>query len=166
MVPKPSRERLINNMDFMGEPSKPLPSTQTPAGAPFPRLHLLWKLNKESELKLSVEIHANDDVLLVSCKGRVVYGGETAALAAKVAELLPRSRRLVLELSQVETIDGAGLGELMILFNLARAHNCTMKLVAPSPRVRGLLKLTNLDTVFEIHSTLDDAMLSSHSQVA
>jgi len=41
-----------------------------------------------------------------------------------------------------------------------------MKLVAPSPRVRGLLKLTNLDTVFEIHSTLDDAMLSSHSQVA
>ena len=150
----------------MGEPSTPLPSTQTPAGGAYPHLHLLWKLNKESQLKLSLEIYANDDVLMVSCKGRVVYGGETAALSTKVAELLPRSRQLVLELSQVETIDGAGLGELMILFNLARAHDCAMKLVAPSPRVRGLLELTNLHTVFEIHSTLDDAMLSPHGQVA
>jgi anti-sigma B factor antagonist len=148
-------------MNFMNQPS-----TQTLAATVDSHLHLLWRLNKESQLKLSLEIYSNEDVIVVSCKGRIVYGDETATLSGKVEELLPRARQLVLELSQVDTIDGAGIGELLVLFGLARAHNCIMKLAAPSPRVRGLLELTNLHTVFEIYPTLGDAILSSRSQVA
>jgi anti-sigma B factor antagonist len=153
-------------MNSMPESSTTEPSNQTSAGALCPHLHLLWRLNKESQLKLSLEIYANDDVIVVGCKGRVVYGNEAAALSSRVGEFLPRARMLVLELSQVEIIDGAGLGELLVLLNLARANRCAMKLAAPSQRVRGLLELTNLHTVFEIHSTLDDAMVSSRGQVA
>ena len=149
-------------MNFMTQPLN-----KTLVDASYPHLHLLWRLNhKESKLKLSLEVYSSEDVIVVGCKGRVVFGNETAALCSKVAELLPQARKLVLELSEVESMDGAGLGELMILRNLASSHGCAIDLVAPNSRVRDLLELTHLNTVFEIHPTLGDAMIASRSQVA
>jgi anti-sigma B factor antagonist len=153
-------------MNSMPEPTATEPSMQPSAGALYPHLSLFSRLDKESQLKLNLEIYANEDVIVVTCTGRVVYGYEAATLSGRVAEILPRARLIVLELSQVEIIDGAGLGELVILLRLARRSGCSMKLAAPSQRVREMLELTNLHTVFEIHSTLDEAMLSSRGQVA
>ena len=162
MVPEPYNERLISRMGYMKEPS-------TSASVCAPRaqqLYLLWKLNKESQLKLSVGIYSNDDVIVMACRGRVVFGADVAALSNRVPELLAGARLLVLDLSQVDNIDGAGLGELLSLLERARAHGCAMKLAAPGKRVLELLQLTNLHTVFEIHPTLEDALLSARGQVA
>jgi anti-anti-sigma regulatory factor len=35
-----------------------------------------------------------------------------------------------------------------------------MKLAAANPRIRQLFELTNLTSVFDVHPTLDDALLS------
>ena len=70
-------------------------------------------------MKLSFEIRMSEDLAVVICKGRIVYRKEVAALGYTIADLLPQARQLVLDLSQVETMDGAGLGELLAL--LARA---------------------------------------------
>jgi len=165
MVPKASGERLIGRIVCMKEPQNK-PTNKDSAGELWPQLYLLWRLNKESELKLNVGIYINDDVIVLGCRGRVVHGAEAAALSSRVPELLPRARLLVLDLSQVEAIDGAGLGELVSLLQRARAHGCAMKLAAPSKCVQELLQLTKLHTVFEIHPTLDDAILAARSQVA
>ena len=116
----------------LDKPAKPTDS----AGELWPQLYLLWRLNKESELKLNVGIYINDDVIVLGCRGRVVHGAEAQALSSRVPELLPRARLLVLDLSQVESIDGAGLGELVSLLQRARAHGCAMKLAAPSKCVQ------------------------------
>ncbi len=117
-------------------------------------------------MNLSLEICSNDDVTVVFCRGRIAYREEAAALSGKVAALLPQARHLVLELSGVEMIDSAGLGELLVMLMCARASRCSMKLAAPRKHVRGLLELTNLASVFEIHPSLDDAILSCRGQVA
>ncbi len=122
--------------------------------------------DKESKLKLSLEIRATEDITVVHCRGRIVYRDEAAALSDKVAGLLPRTRRLVLELSAVDMIDGAGLGELAVILMWAQAGGCSVKLAAPSDRIRKLLVLTNLTSVLEIYPTLDDAILSFRGQVA
>jgi anti-sigma B factor antagonist len=109
-------------------------------------------------LKLSLEVAVNDGISVVTCKGRIVYRDEVAALSNTVDDLLTRSRLLVLELSEVETLDGAGLGELAALLALARDHGCRMKLVVPNQGVRDLLELTRLESAFDIHRTLDDAL--------
>src|ERR1700730_16118648 len=137
MVPKASRERLIQYNKPMKEPLDK-PANQDSARELWPQLYLLWRLNKESELKLNVGIYINDDVIVLGCRGRVVHGAEAAALSSRVPELLSRARLLVLDLSQVESIDGAGLGELVSLLQRARAHGCAMKLAAPSKCVRDL----------------------------
>jgi anti-sigma B factor antagonist len=121
--------------------------------------------NKEPMQKLSLEIRVNDDVTVVYCRGRIVYD-EAATLSEKLAELLPHSRQLVLELSGVKTIDGAGLGELVVLLMWAQANQGVIKFAAPTRRVYELLKLTRLASVFEIHPRVEDAILAFRGHLA
>ena len=115
--------------------------------------------------KLSLEIRVTNDVTVVSCRGRIVYD-EAATLSEKLAELLPHSRQLVLELSGVKMMDGAGLGELVVLLMWAQANQGTILLAAPNRRVHELLKLTRLASVFEIHPRVEDAILAFRGQLA
>jgi anti-anti-sigma factor len=134
--------------------------------APQVAVQLFWTNDKESKLKFSLQIRATDEVIVAYCKGRIVYRDEALAFAAKVGELLDQTRHLVLDLSGVKTIDGAGLGELATLQARAQASGCAMKIAAPSESVRELLEITKLAVAFEIYSTVDEAVLSARGQVA
>jgi anti-anti-sigma factor len=124
-----------------------------------------WRRDKELKVKLSLEISATDEVTVVYCKGRIVYRDEAAAFSGKLTGLLPRTRQIVLVLSGVEMIDSAGLGELVRVRRRALASRCSIKLAALSSRIHSLLELTNLISVFEIHPTLEDAILAFRGQV-
>ncbi len=115
---------------------------------------------------MTLEIFANDDVAVVWCKGRITYSNEAAAFGKKVAELLPRTSHLVLDLSGVEMIDCAGLGKLVALVVQSRANGRSIKLAAPTHRVRNLLEIMRLLSVFEVYSTLDEAMLAFRGEAA
>jgi anti-anti-sigma factor len=138
--------------------------TETSSYTVCPGASPVWEWNKEPALKLSFEIRINENAAVVTCKGRIVYRNEVAALSSTVADLLPRARQLVLELSQVETVDGAGLGELLALQALAQAHGCTMRLAAPSKSVRELFAVTGLASALEIHETVNDALQAAQPQ--
>jgi anti-anti-sigma regulatory factor len=47
-----------------------------------------------------------------------------------------------------------------------RASGCSLKLAGANPRIRQLLELTNLLSVFDIYPTLDDAVLSFQQKIA
>jgi anti-sigma B factor antagonist len=114
--------------------------------------------DQKTKLKLDLEIHTAEDATVVHCRGRVTYRDEALALSEKIAGVLPHTRQLVLELSQVEMIDSAGLGELALMLTWARCPGCSIKLVAPREPVRQVLELTNLTSVFEIYPSVEDAV--------
>jgi anti-sigma B factor antagonist len=126
--------------------------TQPPHVAAFGVSH------KESKLKLSLETRNCGDVIVVHCQGRIVYRDEASALSELVAEFLQNSGKVVLDLSGVSSIDSAGIGELVLLYTRARSQNADMKYASPSPLVRELLGLTNVDSFLEIHPSLCDAL--------
>jgi len=140
--------------------------TETSTLASKTKAQLCWKLNKESRLKSTVEISVNEGVLVVRCRGRVVYRDEAAALFGEVIRLLPQSQQFVLDMSEVEMMDAAGLGELVILLERARAGGSAMKIASPSKLVRELLELTNLSSVFEIYPSVEDAVQSCGCEMA
>jgi len=111
-------------------------------------------------LRFSVAIREDDEVAVMHLRGRLVYRDEARAFFCKAAELMPGTRQLVLDLSGVEKIDGAGLGELVAVWNAAQNVGCAVKLVAPVRHVAHLLALTHLTSLFEIHSTLDETQLA------
>ena len=117
-------------------------------------------------MKLYLETRAIDDVTVLYCRGRFTYRDEAAAFSQKIAELLPGTRQVVIELSELEIIDSAGLGELVVVHMWIRASGCSLKLAGANPRILHLLDLTNLLSVFDVHRTLDDALLSFQQNIA
>jgi anti-anti-sigma factor len=115
---------------------------------------------KESKLKLSLETRNQGDVIVVHCQGRIVYRDEAAALSRVVGEILKSGSKLVLELSGVTAMDSAGIGELALLQTWAQERSAEFKCAGANPVVRTLLDLTNLDSVLEVHASLDSALES------
>jgi anti-sigma B factor antagonist len=109
-------------------------------------------------LRLYLESRTHGSITIVHCKGRITYRDEALALSAEVVKLLSRSREIVLDLSGVDVIDSAGLGELVVAFMSGQITGCPVKLAAPSLRIRQLLELTNLTSVFEIYPSVDQVL--------
>ncbi len=104
--------------------------------------------------------------MIVHCQGRVVYRDEAAALSRLVGEILVNSGKVILDLSGVSSVDSAGLGELAFLHTWAQSQNADLKCASPSPLVRELLDLTNLDSVLEIHPSVSEALAAFQSAEA
>jgi len=89
------------------------------------------------------------NVCVLKCHGRLV-AGVTNILYARVAELIPSTRRIVLDLSDLKHTDSMGLGTLVRLMVSARSAGCSLELVNLSQQIRHLLGLTNLFGVFTV----------------
>jgi anti-anti-sigma factor len=92
---------------------------------------------------LTVTTERIGDVVTLHCKGRIVRGHETAILCKALGQNVPY---LVLDLEQVDAIDAAGLGALVTL----QAVGVYLKLMNPTERVKETLRLTHLDSIFEL----------------
>ena len=79
----------------------------------------------------------------VRCQGRLVRGQETALLCAVMQQ---HPRDIILDLNGVTAIDAAGIGALVSLL----AAGIYLRVVTPSSAVRQVLRLTGLDSVFEM----------------
>ena len=129
-------------------------------------VHLWWKNDQEPELKLNLAVSRQENVAVVHCAGRIVYRDEAAALCSKVTDLLPHAQHIVLDLSQVDAIDGAGLGELLALRAHAQDHGCALTLASPVRLVREVLSLTRLSGVFAVFPTVEAALYPIQAQTA
>jgi anti-sigma B factor antagonist len=109
-------------------------------------------------LKLSLETRNLGDAIIVHCQGRIVYRDEAAALSRLVGDVMAQGRKLVLDLSGVSSMDSAGIGELAQLYTWSQREKVDLKVAGPNTLVRNLLGLTNLDSVLEIHTSVDNAM--------
>jgi len=105
---------------------------------------------------LTIDVERTDDVAVVRCAGRIVRGEEVRTLRnAVVSE--KDIRIVVLDLSDVETLDAGGLTTLLSLHQWARNRGVQLKLVNPSHFVYEMLTRTKLNSVFDI-STFDHAL--------
>jgi anti-anti-sigma factor len=99
-------------------------------------------------------------VIIVHCQGRIVYRDEAAALSRVAGEALQDGSKLVLDLSGVSAMDSAGIGELALLQTWAQERNANLKCAGANDLVRTLLDLTNLDSVVEVHPSVESAVES------
>ena len=87
-----------------------------------------------------------DGPVSIRLSGRMTLGPHLLEFGRRVGSLpLPRgSQALLLDMSAVEDLDSAGLGELVILYTTVGAKGGRLGLVNPSPRIVHLLETTRL----------------------
>jgi anti-anti-sigma factor len=107
---------------------------------------------------LEVEEHGIGDVVVLRCRGRIVYREESSALAERVQELLPQHRHIVLNLRDVTAVDSSGLGILAVLHAGVASSGGALHICQPSSRVHRLFQLTNLTAVLNIHGSEAEAI--------
>jgi anti-sigma B factor antagonist len=109
-------------------------------------------------MTLKMETRQADGVTILSCQGRIVFGEEAAALRENLKRVLASSRQIVLNLAGVSYIDSGGLGTLVGVYSSARATGAEIKLSGLGQRLRDVLQITKLVTVFEVYDTEQEAI--------
>jgi anti-sigma B factor antagonist len=83
----------------------------------------------------------------------------TAVLRDRIAAVLDdRAVPVIIDLSRVSFCDASGLRMLVAVRHRADAHGCVVALAGPRPNVRRLLRITGLDQIFPIYSTVGQAV--------
>jgi anti-anti-sigma factor len=96
------------------------------------------------------------NTVVLRCAGRIVKGEETALLCLAIRQ---RERNVILDLSEVDAIDAAGVGALISL----QAAGIYLHLLNPTRAVREVLQITGVDSVFEICSSLPTESDEQHA---
>jgi anti-anti-sigma factor len=99
--------------------------------------------------QIRLEVERKGDLTLVMCHGRLVSGA-TGPFYAQVHDLISGSKRIVLDLSHVEYMDSMGLGTLVRLMVSCKSAGCSLELVNLGKRIKELLGVTHLLSVFTI----------------
>jgi anti-sigma B factor antagonist len=100
------------------------------------------------------------DVAIVDCAGRIVLGEETASMRQYVKALLTQSPHVVLNLAEVNCVDSSGVGTLVSLYTSARGTGGNIKLAGLGTRVKDVLQITKLGTIFEVFDAAENAAAS------
>jgi anti-sigma B factor antagonist len=91
------------------------------------------------------------DVTVIDAAGRITLGEGASAFRDTVRGLAAKGdKKILLNLSEVSYIDSSGIGEMVSGFTTVTNHGGQLKLLGLSKRVKDLLQITKLYTVFEV----------------
>ena len=91
------------------------------------------------------------DVTVIDASGRITLGEGASAFRDTIRDLSAKGdKKILLNLSEVSYIDSSGIGEMVSGFTTVTNHGGQLKLLGLSKRVKDLLQITKLYTVFEV----------------
>ena len=98
-------------------------------------------------------------VHVVTFQGRITFGRQTEQCRQNLKDLVGQGeRRFVFDLANVEYVDSAGIGFLVSCLTTLHQNGAKLRLASPPERVRYVLGITKLNTVFEICATREQAL--------
>jgi anti-sigma B factor antagonist len=111
-------------------------------------------------MHLTLESQLISGVAVIRCRGRIVVGNELSLLQQEVEKHRLETLKYVLDLGEVTYLDSGGLGALVRLMGILRAHRGDLKLCRVSSFVHDVLKATNLLSVFTVFPTEREGLAS------
>lgn len=98
---------------------------------------------------LALAVCRTGDDAEVRCGGRLV-AGVNDRLYLEVSQLIPSSKRILLDFTDLSHMDSTGLGTLVRLYVSAKSAGCVLQLYNVGKPIRQLLGITHLISVFEV----------------
>jgi anti-anti-sigma factor len=106
----------------------------------------------EGTLRYEVEKAPSDEqgnkVTMIRCHGRIV-AENSEQIRDLVKPLIPEGGRIIIDVGDVSYLDSSGLGTLLGLkVSAIRQGFAILELVNLTPRIKELLRITNLTSIF------------------
>lgn len=110
---------------------------------------------------MKYEIENNGTTTVLTLKSERIDSSNAAELKSQFIVLSNTdNENLVLDMSNVTMADSSGISALLMAFRIYRDSNRTMSMCCVQTPVRKLLEITQLDKVFHMFSSLEDALAS------
>ena len=101
-------------------------------------------------MSVKLTIRQVGDVTVIDAAGRITLGEGASTFRDTLRDLAAKGdKKILLNLSEVSYIDSSGIGEMVSGFTTVTNHGGQLKLLGLSKRVKDLLQITKLYTVFE-----------------
>lgn len=117
-------------------------------------------------MQLVVHAHEQAPWTVLTVAGELDVAGAPELRQHVMTAVRKGSHRLVLDLTGVDFIDSFGIGVLVGALKRARLLDGDLLLVVPEPRVRRVLEICDLDRVFTLFRTLEEAIGRREDEVA
>jgi anti-sigma B factor antagonist len=116
--------------------------------------------------KLKTSTRQVEGVSIVDLSGRITLGEASVAVRDVINDLMGKgNKKILLNLVEVDYIDSSGIGVLMNSYSTVRSQGGALKLVNLSKRIRDLLQITKLYSLFDVKDD-EAAAVASFSRVA
>jgi anti-anti-sigma factor len=99
--------------------------------------------------RLALDIVPGADMVIVRCSGKLV-AGENDFFYKEISSLIPTTKKIVLDLTDLTHMDSMGLGGLVRVSVSTKMGHCELELVNLGKRIRELLGITHLLSAFTI----------------
>ncbi|HEX7706015.1 MAG TPA: anti-sigma factor antagonist [Thermoanaerobaculia bacterium] len=108
---------------------------------------------------MDIGVRKADDITIVDFNGRLAAGVSDTILPRLIGEILDAgSKKILLNLSDMDYIDSNGLGELVQAYRESQRRGASLRLLKPQDRVAKTLRLTNLLPMFPVYDTEEEAL--------
>jgi anti-sigma B factor antagonist len=112
-------------------------------------------------MSMNIKIRHVEGVTVMDLSGKITLGEGSIALREAVREALAAgSKKILLNVADVNYVDSAGLGELVGAYTSVKNAGGNLKLLNISKKIKDLLVITKLVTVFEVRDDEKEAIAS------
>jgi len=99
---------------------------------------------------MKIEKRTSNNVVILDLKGKILIGDGIDELRAEINQLLQNKQiNILLNFQEVPYLDSTGLGEVVRAYTSVKNAGGAIKIVYLTNKVRDLLSVTKLITVFE-----------------
>ena len=112
-------------------------------------------------MALTANIRHFGNVAVVDLEGKITLGENTGILRDNLKSLLSQgTKNIVLNMGGVAYVDSAGLGELVDAYTTAANQGGQVKLLNLQTKLRDLMQITKLHTIFATYTDEQEALNS------
>ncbi len=110
---------------------------------------------------MKIEKRRSGDVTILDLKGKILFGDGIDELRQSINESIKANEKhLVLNFADVPYLDSTGLGEVVRSYTTLKKEGGAVKIANLSNKVKDLMMVTKLITVFETYENENDAVKS------
>lgn len=101
------------------------------------------------------------DVTILTLSGKIVGGPESLKFNQTLSNLIDEGNvNVILDLSEIELMNSSGLGIIIHSVNQLKQNNGSLKLAKVSDKIRQIMEITKLNSIFESYDTIEEAVES------